>query len=68
MTDKEIKRTIWVERCGYFTAKTEDEFRHPRPKYAVMKAQNTVKPHVGDELGDPEIEALVNDGYTVNIT
>jgi len=62
--DQQVKRTVWFERYGYF----EDSHREGQIRYRVTKLKNSITPLLGECLDAIEVDNLINDGYTVNIS
>ena len=65
MTDKttELKRTVWLERNGYFGEPQE----FPPIRFIVKRTQNTINPTVGDYITGEGAQDLIAGGYVVNI-
>lgn len=56
MAENKVKRTVWVK-----TTRNTNRFR-------IEKTQNTIAVQVGAWLTDTEVQMLIDDGVTVNIS
>ncbi len=57
--------TIWLTRCGYHP---DGDPQDPRLLYTPVRLQNTIQWRIGDKLDDADIEKLIAQGVTVDIS
>ncbi len=66
MTDsKTPKVTVWLERHGYDMA---CDPREAKRLYVVRRIQNATKPAPGDDVHEDDVPALIEQGFTVNLS
>lgn len=68
MTNKsDTKKIVWLQRNGFWEDVPLDP-ANPPVRYLIVKTQNTIKPRVNDVMRESEVQDLIDQGVTVNIS